>query len=236
MASTGTICDTDCKLWLSMDGANDSTTFTDKSSVPKTVTAYGNAKVSTAYKKFGTGSLVLDGSSYLKIPDSADWDIGTSEDETLDFQIMFPGSAANVTLVSRNNGANSVSLGFFTGANYIEQQLHASSGSYYMMSFTTNQWYHLAAVRGSGNLYLFVDGTSVYSGGATTDSSSRSTDTAFCIGGLLNLAESFSSGATAYIDEFRYIKGTAVWTSDFTPPSAAYSAPPKPKSQIIWID
>jgi hypothetical protein len=31
-------------------------------------------------------------------------------------------------------------------------------------------------------------------------------------------------GITGQIDEFRFVKGTAVWTANFTAPSAAYTA------------
>ena len=48
-------------LLLHCSGANNSTTFTDSSSTPKTVTAYGVAKISTAYSQFPDGALELSG-------------------------------------------------------------------------------------------------------------------------------------------------------------------------------
>ena len=48
-------------LMLHMDGANNSTTFTDTSPTPKTVTVNGDAKVSTAQSKFGGASAVFGG-------------------------------------------------------------------------------------------------------------------------------------------------------------------------------
>ena len=49
-------------LLLPMTGTNGSTTFTDYSPTPKTITANGNAQISTAQSKFGNGSGYFDGS------------------------------------------------------------------------------------------------------------------------------------------------------------------------------
>lgn len=48
-------------LLLQCSGAHNSTTFTDSSLTPKTVTAYGVAKISTAYGEFPGGALELSG-------------------------------------------------------------------------------------------------------------------------------------------------------------------------------
>lgn len=48
-------------LLLQCSGAHNSTTFTDSSLTPKTVTAYGVAKISTAYGDFPGGALELSG-------------------------------------------------------------------------------------------------------------------------------------------------------------------------------
>jgi hypothetical protein len=55
-------------LLLHGDGANGSTTIVDSSPSPKTVTAVGNAQISTAQSKFGGSSLAFDGSGdYLTV-------------------------------------------------------------------------------------------------------------------------------------------------------------------------
>ena len=56
-------------LLLYGDGANGSTTITDSSPTPKTVTAVGNAQISTAQSKFGGASIAFDGAGdYLIVP------------------------------------------------------------------------------------------------------------------------------------------------------------------------
>ncbi|MDP6925246.1 MAG: hypothetical protein R2568_10385 [Candidatus Scalindua sp.] len=70
--------DANTVLLLHMDGANNSTSFTDSSDNTHSVTAYGNAKMSTSPKKFGTASASFDGSGdYLAVPDSADLNFGS---------------------------------------------------------------------------------------------------------------------------------------------------------------
>jgi len=62
-------------LHLIGSGANGSTTFTDTSPTPKTVTVFGDAQISTARSKLGDSSMLFDGvGDYASLTDSADWD------------------------------------------------------------------------------------------------------------------------------------------------------------------
>lgn len=77
-----------------------------------------------------------------------------------------------------------------------------------------NRWYHIAYTRQNSNGKLFLDGVQV---GVTTsnsyDSSSARSITLFAT----------SAGvqpATGYVSNFRIVKGTAVYTSNFVPPTA----------------
>src|SRR3990167_7743345 len=59
------------KLLLHMDGTNGSTTFTDE--IGKTVTANGNAQISTAQSKFGGASGLFNGAGdWIDVPSNAD--------------------------------------------------------------------------------------------------------------------------------------------------------------------
>jgi len=50
-------------LLLHCDGTNNSTTFTDNSKTPKTVTPSGNAKLTTTTKQIGSASAIFDGTN-----------------------------------------------------------------------------------------------------------------------------------------------------------------------------
>jgi hypothetical protein len=81
---------------------------------------------------------------------------------------------------------------------------------------TLSTWSHIAWVRTSGVLKMFVNGTSVYSGAYTTDL----TGTNATIGaGVGALAGYFLNG---YIDNFRITKGYARYTANFTPPTTSF--------------
>lgn len=78
----------DYKLLLHLNGADASTATEDASDSGHAVTFYGTAQLDTAYKKWGTAALLVDGDSdYLQIADSADWDIFSPTDAVVDFWI-----------------------------------------------------------------------------------------------------------------------------------------------------
>ena len=78
-------------------------------------------------------------------------------------------------------------------------------------TLTTSRWYHIAYTRQSSNGKLFLDGVQV---GVTTtnsyDSSSARTLTIFATAAGAN-------PATGYVSNFRVLKGTAIYTANFTP-------------------
>jgi len=80
-----------------------------------------------------------------------------------------------------------------------------------------NSWYHIAVVENGNNYYIFVNGT--LSGSLTdTDRPANYTGDIY-IGSNSTPADYFNG----HLDEFRVVKGTASWTSNFTPPSTEYS-------------
>ena len=79
----------DVSLLLHGNGTNGSTTITDSSPSPKTVTAVGNAQISTAQSKFGGSSIAFDGTGdYLSVPNDGTLQMG-SVDFTIEFWIYF---------------------------------------------------------------------------------------------------------------------------------------------------
>ena len=77
---------------------------------------------------------------------------------------------------------------------------------------TIGQWYHLAYVRSSGVTKLYVNGTEVISVADTTNYNYQY----LAIGGYYNTSYLWSGN----ISNFRIVKGTAVYTSSFKPPTA----------------
>lgn len=210
---------TGANLLLHMDGSDAGTTFTD-SAGRHTVSAVGGAQTKTGQKKFGTASGYFDGSGdYLTVPASDDFAFGTG-DFTIDFWAWFAaGSTASdcralVDFGAVNEGAQLIwhADGYFQVNWGAVDVIKAGSAP------TDETWTHFALTRESGTVRLFIDGTLVGSGTSTYDLKSNVTAT---IGAIV----SSSYGFKGYIDEFRVVKGTAAWTANFTPPTAAYSDP-----------
>ena len=91
--------------------------------------------------------------------------------------------------------------------------LTASSGS-----FIRERWHHFAVVRNGTALNIYVDGTSV-ANTTTSDTFYENTIEPLTIGGI------FQSGAltqdiTGFISNLRIIKGEAIYTANFTPPTS----------------
>jgi hypothetical protein len=207
-------------LLLHMDGSNGSTTFTDSSSNVLTVTANGNAQISTAQNKFGGASGLFDGSG-----DSISAASSTLLDLPGDFTIEFWHYIVSITASGffgriNSSNINAVALDL-TGGVY---RLRASSNgtshdlavTFTGQAPTANVWQHVAVTRAGNTWRLFRDGTQI---GTTTNSLTPYTSTdPLIIGGRTATANSLNG----YIDEFRVTKGVARYTANFTAPTAAF--------------
>jgi hypothetical protein len=83
--------------------------------------------------------------------------------------------------------------------------------------YKLNTWNHVAYVKSSGTIKIYVNGVSIAS---RADSYNASTNTSVFIGCAYN-ASQFTQG---YLEDFRIVKGTAVYTTNFTPPTAPETA------------
>jgi hypothetical protein len=152
------------KLLLHCNGDDESTLFPDASDSNHTVTAHGTAQVDTAEKKFGSGSLMLDGNSdYLSIPDSADWDIfGSNSDNwtidfwckhnnllaTAEFHICQFESTSNYWRTHANN--STINFTFRSGASTI----FSLDGD----PLSNDVWHHIAIIKKGSTWGLYIDG------------------------------------------------------------------------------
>lgn len=218
--------DTNTKVLLHFDGADASTTFTDSSQSPHTWTAYGNAQIDAAQKKFGTGAGLFDGTGdYIDTPDSEDFNLG-SGDFTIDFWFKKNINGTLMSFCGQNNSSDSsesVATRIQSQSNNTIRGRVCSGGtSYYAQSVGTisdTNWHHLALVRYGNTMTLYIDGVAdgaVDVTGVTVSNSSNR----FAIG---RPGEYPGQGFNGWIDEFRFVKGAAKWTANFTPPTAPYS-------------
>lgn len=209
--TTGDTYWNDVSLLLHMDGSNGSTTFTDSSSTPKTITVNGNAQISTAQSKFGGASGLFDGSGdYLEV---AGLTLGTS-----DFTMECWVRLASITDCAIFNQGNSDSTGSYclavNSANgrvyfYADNSSRFSSTG----ALSVDTWSHVAFVRASNDYKLFIDGTLDGSYTGTHNHSNTPFKIAKGFGGIAEL--------NGYIDETR-ITTVARYAANFTPATAAF--------------
>lgn len=224
-------------LLLHCDGVNGSTTFTDNSPNPKTISVVGSTAISTAQSKFGGASTRFDGTaSQLATSTSTDLAFGTG-DFTIECFINI-NAYKNYGFIYLTTGATTH---FLLALGSTGRTLRAFvTGSVIDLNGPTtlalNTWYHVAVTRSGTTVRLFLNGVLEVSGTCA----STFTDTSAIIGEAADPID-------AYIDELRVTTGAARYTANFTPPIAAFGdswAPPEAfkkintalgKSAFQWI-
>lgn len=219
-------------LLLHCDGADGSTTFTDSSPSPKTVTAYGDAKISTARSKFGGASGLFDGSGdYLIVGGTADFKF--LHDDSTDYSIegccYWTGGAMTILSTSVGPADIGAYLGIQVTTGYLSMQIYrgAAGNSLSAVSstgVTLNSWtYFKVTYTKTTRAYTFRVGSAGAGSGSMTvagtwPASSTSNQTyALAIG----RSQTASPGGyfNGNIDELRISKMIRTETSE---PTAAF--------------
>jgi len=199
-------------------GANN--TFTDSSTNGFTVTENGSV-LQGSFSPYGDNwSNYFDGSStILDVSGHAGLNFG-SGDFTLECFVSLNSNASTYQAITdpRSSASDNVPLLWIhnTGVVY-----YFAGGSQRILGTTvlnTNQWYHIALVKNSGTTTLYLDGSSE---GSFSDSLTYIQPTTFRIG------QRYTSGTytlNGYLSNLRIVKGTAIYTSAFTPPTDPLTA------------
>lgn len=219
------------QLLLHMEGADGSTTFTDSSLYARTATALGNAQVDTAQAKFGSAAALFDrGDDAIRFNDTEGLRLGAG-DWTIECWIR-PATMDSVeqTIAMKGNSISSASqLEFRWITRNTGTLLQVSNGtSVSTVSGSSplpsaGAWTHMAAVRDGNTIRLFVGGTQQGSGSAITGAANGSSGALYI--GSRNESGTLSEYFGGHIDEFRFTKGQALYTSNFTPPTAPFVDP-----------
>ncbi len=221
-------------LLLHGDGTNGSTTFTDSSINNHTITANGNAQISTTQSKFGGSSMYFDGNGdYLTVADSDDFHIGTG-DFTIEAWLYKGSKGTYHTLVGQRVNSTSewrIILDLNTAGNgYSEGRLRFDWGSVaynWDAGIPVDTWTHIAIVRSGTTGTLYVDGTAVTGNPTLNNISNYSAP--------LRIGTNDGTGEyyQGYIDDLRITKGLARYTSNFTPPTTALADPATQWTDLI---
>lgn len=204
---------TSVALLLPMNGANGSTTFTDISSTSKTVTAAGNAQISTTQSMFGGSSALFDGTGdYLQLSSSGDLSLGTG-DLTIEGWIYLNTAHGFAVLgtLSFNAGAS-----FRINTTLMVLDSSGINSVSRSVSININTWYHVAVTRISGTVRFFLNG--VKQGTDQTYTQNFSGESRI-IGGSVADNALYMNG---YLDDVRITKGVGRYSSNFTPIPRAF--------------
>ncbi|NBQ98138.1 MAG: LamG domain-containing protein [Microbacteriaceae bacterium] len=217
-------------LLLPGNGTNgaQNNTFLDSSSNNFTITRNGNTTQGnfSPFSQTGWGNYFDGTGDYLSVADNAAFDLGTSDFTIEGWVYVTATSGSQQTLVSKGTGANNqasyhIALDGSTWKYYLSgngSTWSIASGVSMGASAGLNTWQHIALVRSGSTFTPYVNGVA----GTTTTSSASIFDgnKVFSIGAD-DAAAQFVIG---YISNTRVVKGTAVYTSNFTPPTAPLTA------------
>ncbi len=160
------------------------------------------------------GSVYFDSKSYLTLEPSSDFAFGTG-----DFTIeswVYPTRFGGVFHIKGGifkDSATNAGIGMGIAANPTNWYVYHESTTAANTSKLgdVNQWNHIALARSSGTTKAFVNGIQVYTDADPTDYAVN----------YLTIGSWYSTdySQSGWISNFRIVKGTALYTANFTPPT-----------------
>ena len=200
---------------------SDNNNLTDSSSNNRTVTVNGDAHAGTfsPYTRGGYSAYFDGTSDYLQVPDSSTLDLPA--DFTIEFWMYREGDTSGTyQAILGGNGNPSNGWNFYvTNSNNVLSFFHSSfliTGP----AIEDHRWYHVALTRSGTTLTMYVDGTSV---GTATTSTSFDQNTANA-GTRIGYDIGANGYFHGYLTDVRVVQGTAVYTTNFTPPEERLTA------------
>jgi hypothetical protein len=201
--------------------------FIDNSTNNFTITVFGNTSI-TGFDSFvpatefaGNGSTYFDGTGdRLTVASNAAFQLGTGN---YTFETWIYPTALGVS-----NTNNIINIGDYTNGlllrvNDTTTGINVYTNNVNRLATTTgltaNAWQHIALVRNGSACTVYINGVV---NGTFTDSSSISPATATVTIGMA--AHNSSEFFTGYMSNYRLIKGQALYTSSFVPPTAPLTA------------
>ena len=199
---------------------------TDPDIVPDTPSG---VSLSSNLTKNTNGSVSFDGpvDDYLQLSNHADLRFGSGA-FCVEAFVYYTETSGNGTIAGLwNSGSNRRSWlfqiesdqrrlrGFFSSNGSTVTQVNGSTGQ-----MSRNAWHHVAFTRSGNDFRVFLDGVEV---GSATSSDSLYDNINDDIGVGSAQGGASSDPITGFISNVRIVKGSAVYTSDFTPPAAPLS-------------
>lgn len=212
------------------NGSNGATTFVDEKG--GSISANGDAQISTAQSMFGVSSLLLDGAGdYCSVTDSAGLRLGTGDlSIRLRFRMAaYPASGGYYALCSKylsansrwaiylgNNAAGDSGIKFLVGngTTVLNVGTPDQTATLSALGISVSTWHEVEVNRSGGALKLYLNGVeqAKTQSGNTYDLSYATAQVQI---GALNSGTFFNGN----IEDMEIYKGVANHTSGFTPSS-----------------
>jgi hypothetical protein len=209
-------------LLLQGDGTNgaQNNTFLDSSTNNFTITRNGNTTQGSFSPYGNLWSNYFDGSGdYLSVANNAALSFGTGDftmecwispaSQPSSFNAIIGTSATGGPILNLRGSGTSTSIGL---NSYGSADIFNIS-----YTFTQNVWTHIAVTRSGTSLKLFINGTQT---GSTVTNSTNFSGYVTSIA----MADNGNQYFNGYISNARIVKGTALYTSNFTPSTTPLTA------------
>ena len=205
------------KLLLPFNGVNGATTTSDLSNSNISITFNTSDTISTAQSKFGGSSAYV--TNNIEASSSDGFNMGTGEftyegwfyltslSNSFSFFDQWAADASGNFQIWHSTAASGKIRWYYSGNSLITSTT----------TLSINQWYHIAFVRSSGVLKMYINGTA--------DATTLSFSSQYGKTGSLWMGwqHTNSTGTPLYyIDDIRVTKGVARYTANFTPPTTAH--------------
>ena len=218
--------DSNCKVLLTFEGADGSTTITDSNAggAAKSWTAAGNAQLDTAEAVLGTSSLLCDGTGdYVTASDHADFDLG-SGDFTIQVWFKVGGGAGTRRFLfgqQDSAGGNMSYRAELRTSNDFRFSADGIANFTTSATFTDTSWHHFAITRNGSTWKAYMDGVKFQE--ATSALAVFNSSNNFSVG---RSGEFTTLTWNGWIKNFSIHKGVALWTADsFDVPTQPFGAP-----------
>jgi Concanavalin A-like lectin/glucanases superfamily len=183
------------------------------------VTINGNTTISTAQYPTGmSSSIYFDGTGdYLSFTTFSPFTLGAGA-FTLEFFVNSPTVASNTCIIDTRSAAGAA--GYFVSITASQQITFNYLSSYTSTTtLTANTWTHVAIVRIGSTVQMYINGVAE---SGTFTSSATITAQAANIGQKSNTSSSLVN-FSGYLSNIRVVQGSALYSSNFTPPSLPMS-------------
>ena len=220
-------------LLLNGEGAAASNNATNNTFIDSSTNAYTVTKTNTPtqgtnspYSQVSWSNYFDGAGDYLDVPHSTNQWIGVNTDFTIECWFYATSSSGERVLIAKGyqGSPNYAEFGITINGSNILVGLASSNGGSWLatptdtVAISINTWYHVAMVRSGTTITLYRNG--VVAATSTNVGAALYNHT-----GTIRIGQHTSgSNFTGYISNARFVNGTAVYTSTFTPSTTPLTA------------